>query len=150
MAKLQQIALRFGVAFQQMQQRITERRAQGFHHIIAATLTADQQPLGGQFLNSFAQRRSRDTKLLGQRAFRRQAFTGFQRALKDHALELLDNIVRQTALPNLIKRHNSISPPSRRCAGALFWPIHEAQAPATRPLPEPGRSFANPCLRQKF
>ncbi|MNP79927.1 hypothetical protein D3C76_1778770 [compost metagenome] len=54
MAKLQQIALGFGVAFQQMQQGITEGRAQGFDHVIASTLTTDQQALGGQLLNGFA------------------------------------------------------------------------------------------------
>ncbi|CAI8733983.1 conserved hypothetical protein [Pseudomonas jessenii] len=50
--------------------------------------------------------------MFGQRTFGRQALTRFQRALEDHALKLLDNIVRQTALTNLIKPHNSITPRS--------------------------------------
>ncbi|MNL44642.1 hypothetical protein D3C87_1672310 [compost metagenome] len=56
--KLQQVALGFRVAFQQMQQRITERRSQRLHHIVAAALATDQQTLGRQFLNRFTQRRA--------------------------------------------------------------------------------------------
>lgn len=55
MAEFQQVALGIGVVFQQVQQRIAEGRAQGFHHIVATTLAADQQPLGRELLDRLAQ-----------------------------------------------------------------------------------------------
>ncbi|MCY1176870.1 hypothetical protein D9M73_171570 [compost metagenome] len=58
MPEFQQVALRFRVAFEQLQQRVTEGRAERFGHIVATALAADQQALGHQLLDRFAQRRS--------------------------------------------------------------------------------------------
>ncbi|MOA53971.1 hypothetical protein D3C78_1775100 [compost metagenome] len=55
MAKLQQVALGLGIAFQQLQQRVAEGRAQLGGHIVAAALATDQQPLGHQLLDCFTQ-----------------------------------------------------------------------------------------------
>lgn len=105
MAKLQQVALGLRVALQQVQQRIAESRAQRFGHIVAATLAADQQPLRHQFLDRLAQRRPGNPELLGKHALGGQPLAGFQRALQDHRLQLRNDVIRQTALPDLTKFH---------------------------------------------
>src|SRR3990167_3177732 len=74
MAELEQIALRVGIAFQQVQQRIAEGRAEGVGDIVAAALTADQQASGRQFLDRLAQGRpdtpncSASTRSAGRRS----------------------------------------------------------------------------------
>ena len=55
MAKLEQVPLRLRAVFKQLQQRVTEGCPQRRRHIIAATLTTDQQPFGGELLNRFTQ-----------------------------------------------------------------------------------------------
>ncbi|MNJ58571.1 hypothetical protein D3C77_542070 [compost metagenome] len=55
MPELQQIALRLGIAFKQLQQGIAEGRTQRLSHIVTAALATDQQSLGHQFLDRFAQ-----------------------------------------------------------------------------------------------
>ena len=109
-AKLQQVALRIRVTFQQVQQRVAEGRTQLRRYIVAAALAADQQALGHQLLDRLAQRRPRHAELLGQRPLRRQAFASLQRALEDHRLELRDDVVRQTALPHLTECHTTFHP----------------------------------------
>ena len=105
MAKFQQIALGFGIAFQQMQQRVAKGRAQGFGHIIATALATDQQPASRQLLDRLAQGRARHAKPLGQHPLGRQPLTSLQRAFENHGLQLADDIVRQTALAHLAHFH---------------------------------------------
>ncbi|MOA19972.1 hypothetical protein D3C78_1403870 [compost metagenome] len=119
MAELQQVALGLGIAFEQLQQGIAEGGAQLGRHIVAATLAADQQPLGHQLLDGFAQRRARYAELLGQGTLGGQALARLQGALENHPFELTDDIVRQTALTHLTESHCSTHPftPLR----AAFW-----------------------------
>ncbi|MFL6534266.1 MAG: hypothetical protein ACJ8G8_13150, partial [Pseudomonas sp.] len=54
----------------------------------------------------------------------------------DHAFKPLDNIVRQTALTNLIKPHNSILHDPDGSPGSLFWPIRAMSTPIKHCLNE--------------
>ncbi len=77
-----------------MQQRITERRAQRLGDERTSAMPADQQPLGRELLNRFAQRRPRNTKAFSQGALRGQTLTRLECALENHGFQLRDDIVR--------------------------------------------------------
>ncbi|MCY1523940.1 hypothetical protein D9M68_588540 [compost metagenome] len=84
MTELQQVALGFGVAFQQLQQRVAEGGTQFGRYIVAAPLATDQQPLGHQLLDRLAQGRPRHAELFRQRTLGRQSLARLQGALEDH------------------------------------------------------------------
>ena len=106
MAKLQQIALGILLVLQQLQQRVAKGRAKRFGHIIATALTADQEPLGHQFLDRLTQGGSGNAELLCQRTLGRQPLTGTQGALENHGFQLRDDVVRKTPLPHQTYFHH--------------------------------------------
>ena len=75
---------------------------------------------------------------------------GRKYTFENHPLEPLDNIVRQTALTNLIKPHNSSLHDPGSSPGSLFWPIGAVAAPTRRRLSEQIRCVLHRLFDKSF